>query len=452
MGGFLLKYANGNLARLEQLVMHYFRHSFNNFKNIANSSINLYSPSLTILIGKNGSGKTNVIEGIKVLTNLVKGVPLNKFTDINKGGDCEVRGGLSNCIGFHRKNFQLSRRDLVEVSSEKPLLPLFNYSITVSKNGGHRIYISQEKLNVYLDRDINIFTATAAKNGESLSVSVDNKKYPEIFTADCSVLQHSKRLAISLKEGTADVITALNALEESMATTPYIFVPDPQTMRLYEPIKSGDILSPNGSNLSAVLYLLNRNKSAIKRINQAIHHLPEESFGDIGFVKTSINDVLFGFYTDDKRKKLLDARLLSDGTLRMLAILAALESVPKESQIIIEEFDNGLHPSRANLLIDYFEKTVKRRKLRILITTHNPAFMNALNDKQMERVILCHRDHTNGHSKLTKYADFPDIDILKMQGNLGNLVTRDTIERRMSPDFEKKRSARFKKWMDEIQA
>ena len=44
---------------------------------------------------------------------------------------------------------------------------------------------------------------------------------------------------------------------------------------------------------------------------------------------------------------LVDARLLSDGTLRMLAVVTALETVPTGSRIIIEEFDNGLHPSRA---------------------------------------------------------------------------------------------------------
>ena len=62
-----------------------------------------------------------------------------------------------------------------------------------------------------------------------------------------------------------------------------------------------------------------------------------------------------GFIPDEAKEtsggKLIDARLLSDGTLRMLAIVTALETVPKSSRIVIEEFDNGLHPSRAELLV-----------------------------------------------------------------------------------------------------
>ena len=42
----------------------------------------------------------------------------------------------------------------------------------------------------------------------------------------------------------------------------------------------------------------------------------------------------------------VDASIMSDGTLRSLAVLTALETVEPNSRVIIEEFDNGLHPSR----------------------------------------------------------------------------------------------------------
>ena len=41
-----------------------------------------------------------------------------------------------------------------------------------------------------------------------------------------------------------------------------------------------------------------------------------------------------------------DATLLSDGTLRVLAIAAAVLSAPEGSLVVIEEVDNGVHPSQ----------------------------------------------------------------------------------------------------------
>ena len=43
----------------------------------------------------------------------------------------------------------------------------------------------------------------------------------------------------------------------------------------------------------------------------------------------------------------VDARGMSDGTLRFIAIVVALLTAAPHSLLLIEEVDNGLHPSRA---------------------------------------------------------------------------------------------------------
>lgn len=42
---------------------------------------------------------------------------------------------------------------------------------------------------------------------------------------------------------------------------------------------------------------------------------------------------------------------MSDGTLRFIAILTALLTLPQWTQLVIDEIDNGLHPSRSDLLL-----------------------------------------------------------------------------------------------------
>ena len=46
----------------------------------------------------------------------------------------------------------------------------------------------------------------------------------------------------------------------------------------------------------------------------------------------------------------------SDGTLRFLAMLAALLDTNSEHLYFFEEIDNGIHPSRLHLLIDLIER------------------------------------------------------------------------------------------------
>ncbi len=87
--------------------------------------------------------------------------------------------------------------------------------------------------------------------------------------------------------------------------------------------------------------------------------------------------------------ELVDARLLSDGTLRALAILTALETVEEGSRVIIEEFDNRVHPSRVKVLTEAMADCCVRRKLSVLVTTHNPATLNALGSEQLHGVVFC---------------------------------------------------------------
>lgn len=54
-------------------------HRLNDFKNFAEAELDLFKP-LTVLLGRNGSGKTNLIEGIELLAALARGTPLNEIT------------------------------------------------------------------------------------------------------------------------------------------------------------------------------------------------------------------------------------------------------------------------------------------------------------------------------------------------------------------------------------
>ena len=434
-------------------------HSLTDFKNFAHAEINLFEP-LTILLGRNGSGKTNLIEGVELLAALAGGAPLNEITDVGRGGTFEVRGGLRSCPLFGTERFSLKfNRASVTFDGERN--QSIDYSIEVAFHGKHEVRLSAEKLKIG-DR---VFFEAENHGGEIFNVRYDNfsrGNNPSCqMSAVRSVLSRyeeiigNSRAKNTKRQKSPDTVRSVqNYLRSS-----YIFDPQPKLMRAYERVELQSRLLRNGANLSAVLFALKQEddpeqQATLQRITEIIRQVPDEPFAKIDFAETSLGDVMAGFVPEGGKGtnggRLIDARLLSDGTLRMLAVVTALETVPARSRIIIEEFDNGLHPSRAKLLVQKLAEAAERRKLNVLVTTHNPAFMDALDESQMNNALLCHRDESRGASLVTRLGDLEVADTLALRGGLGDFVTSGALERHLAPDFAARRARITRRWLESL--
>ena len=431
-------------------------HRLKDFKNFQDASLDLFEP-LTILLGRNGAGKTNLIEGVELLAALARGVPINDVTDIGRGGVLEVRGGLPSCGRFGTPSFEL-RLDGAVVKFEGRREPI-DYAIEVATDDSTGTHLAAEALKV---GDRVLFEARS-EDGEIFDVRYDNLargRNPRCrLSTSSSVLSRydevvanstmSKRLR-SAKRAVAAVTDYLKGS--------YIFDPIAKFMRNYERASPQSQLLRNGSNLSAVLFAMSKGDpeqhETLQRITQTIRQIPEEPFRSIGFVETQLGDVMAGFRMESEAAlnggRLMDARLLSDGTLRMLAVLTALETVPKRSRIVIEEFDNGLHPSRAELLVQHLASTAAQRELNVLLTTHNSACMDALDETQLKNVWICHRDSARKSSKVTRLADLDQLMTTGLTGSLGDFVTRGTLENRLAATYNKDRQKSMRRWIESV--
>jgi predicted ATPase len=129
---------------------------------------------------------------------------------------------------------------------------------------------------------------------------------------------------------------------------------------------------------------------------------------------------------------IIDARGMSDGTLRFLGILTALLTRPEGSLIVIEEVDNGLHPSRATLLLKTMKEIGAKRKIDLLITTHNPALMDELGVEMIPFIQVVHRDADDGFSMITLLEDIKMLPKLLAHGSVGELSTKGDIEKSLA--------------------
>jgi predicted ATPase len=229
----------------------------------------------------------------------------------------------------------------------------------------------------------------------------------------------------------------------------FVFDPVPKLMRTYERI-GNDILSKDGSNISSVLYSLSKGDEAsnesLDRLLGWIRQVPEEPFDEFKFVTTELNDVIFGMKASNK-DSFIDARLLSDGTLRSLAVLTAIETVKPNSRVVIEEFDNGLHPSRARVLLEAMSDCCKRKELNLLVTTHNPATLNSLREEEYDGVVICAWDSAEECFNLIELCDLPRHDELLERGRLGDLITQQVINQYLVPKYGDKHKEKSLEWL-----
>jgi hypothetical protein len=427
-------------------------HRFQDFKGFANAELNLFRP-LTVLIGPNGSGKSNVIEGIELLSFLAHGGPLHEIVDLGRGGGSglEIRGGLEACARHGGDVFSLSfgastpfegekRNFWYKVSiGVKPHPRIVQESLVIEK--GPMIFETVEGKKSATSGDVLVRFNNFARGGKKPQVSVSaNRAVLSQYRE--SVTKHKK-----FKTCVAVIQRLLSYLRSSFAFDPY-----PNLMRDYQRIGSLQ-LHRHGGNISAVLFGLSTGSDAgrqtLLRLVGRIKQLPEEPYRELSFVETQLNDVIFGF-KEGENGHFFDARLLSDGTLRTLAVLTALETVEKGSRLVIEEFDNGLHPSRVKVLIEALEDCCQRRELNVLVTTHNPATLDALSKDQLDGVVMCVWDKELKAFNLVRLADLPQYVEILESGRLGDLVTRRAIERYLEPNFEEKRTREALEWLDSL--
>jgi len=271
--------------------------------------------------------------------------------------------------------------------------------------------------------------------------------------------------AASHKASRERIPAAVNQLRKSLAAMQFLD-PAPARMRDYA-FPSDRTLQGDGRNLSAVLYNLwgaDRDKvieeqrgeqEPFRQQRQAIldfiQSLPEQNIAGLSFLEEPRGGVMLTLHeTFGDQHRAYDASLLSDGTLRVLSIAAAMLSAEEGSLVVIEEIDNGVHPSRARHLLNNIREIAQRRNLRVLLSTHNPALLDALPDAALPDTLFCYRDPTQGDSRIIRLQDIPDYPELIAQDSLGGLATSGVLERFVKQPPAGERKERALAWLETL--
>lgn len=399
--------------------------SFGNFKSFGATSLEV--ESLTTIIGSNAGGKTNAIEGMRILSEMSTGRELSIILDGSKNVDSEIRGGSKGCPKIGTDAFTLGCT--VDIDEEYDL----EYSITVKV--GNRVFVLHEVLYKLSRQGANvvIFQSKDTLDDRSdIKVEYNNGKKGRNPDLTCnrsvSILSQLSTKMPATTEPYKENLKYINIMKDHLENILFLD-PLPSQMRDYSRMNDYG-LRPKADNISSVLFELCKIEANKKILLEAIGMLPENEILNIDFITTSIGDVMLQMQEKyGERSEYVEAKRLSDGTLRCLAVITSLISGKSNSMVVIEEVDNGIHPSRIKGLIRTISELSKEKSIDVIITTHNPALLDALTKEDMLGVVLCYRDQRDGFSSFYSLPDIESLPLLLSKGNLGDLAVHDELVR-----------------------
>lgn len=386
------------------------------FKTFEQFSLDL--GPFVVILGANASGKSNLFDAIQLLSNLAT-KDLREATQGLRGEVHELF--RTETDGVTASTMRFAVEVLVEPLVKDPwgsqvelTHSRMRYEVTIERRqdrrGIERLVISHEKASPILGKNDRWKTSTefrdaflryARRSPWLTTTQSDGKTIFEIHQDGKAGRTRPAEAAEAtvLSSITTSEFPHLFALREELRSWRFLQL-DPAFLRRPSPITAPELLQPDGSNLAAVLA---RVKMETKDENR-----PKGILADIAAELATIIpgvtdlDIVFDQHIREYRIDVatrdgnpFTSRVLSDGTLRVLALLAMLYDPKHRGLVCFEEPENGIHPARLRTLIQRLRELVTdplSRELdkdepliQLVMNSHSPVVLSALAPRESGR-------------------------------------------------------------------
>ena len=343
------------------------------FKSIA-SITELPLGPVNVVIGPNGSGKSNFIGAFSLL---------QAYRDGRLADFAAIAGGADRLLHFGAK--------------QTPEI-----SIVVR----------------FQDEDSQYSLALVAAASDQLRLKSESLHRPGAGQADyVKMLASSGRGPVAIESSTSSVLDShmerhierwrLYHFQDASSSSP---------MKRTADIDDNRFLRPDGSNLSALLYLLRVKYEAEYNLIRRTTQLVAPFFDDFQLEPLKLNPSTIKLEWRHKNSDAyFDASSLSDGTLRFIA-LATLFLQPEElrpSVILVDEPELGLHPYAITLLASLIKQASV--KTQVIVSTQSPRLVDNF---EPEDIIVA--DLVNGATELRRLKS-DDLSSWLEEYSLGEL-------------------------------
>ena len=356
-----------------------------------------------ILVGINGTGKSNFIKGI----NLLREIVIGDFPKLFSGN----WGGFTSAVNFINPN---SEEILVSYEFDKEALkktfqgsfPFPNnpiYEIKIHKQGLTGYALSEWIYNKGINNQQEPFTYLKVSKGNHGIISERENNKNRIQKLSILSPNESVFKQISDPDRFFPIYSLKKAIEQ-IDLYNYFDTSFDGIVRQLSPYYSEGKLLPDGRNLTALLSSLNVN--SIKSYDKIIGELKNinPNFKELAFPPVMVGKTLLCL-----KEKNLDSAItiehISDGTLRYLLLLSIFYNPNRGSVVCIDEPEAGLHPDMINGIAKGI-KYAAQNGTQMIVATHSPLLLNAF---ELEDLKIFEKDEVNQTVvKTVSEDDFPD--------------------------------------------
>ena len=402
-----------------------------NFRTIRSLDPALRLDQFHTLVGPNGSGKSTFLDAIDFVRDCLQDGPRKavesraaEFRDLTwmrQGGIIEIELWLD--IGHTLE------------SQEDNLL---HYRLTIKEDSSFGICVEEEMLRRFSKAWLpagSVFEFS--KNAKPKRLLGKTSKGSDFYTREKGRYQDSfvfglDRLTLSNTPPDEDRYPTANAVKRFLLQGIRFIQLNSRAMRFPCPATRSKELELDGTNLARVVGRLVEESQAMQHHpdtqDDESRESPLEAWTDhLRYALPELKTMSWGQRKPDNAEYIelhyqdglkCPSWLVSDGTLRMMALTLPAFLKPKPGIYMVEEPENGVHPKALEIIIDALSSIPMAQ---ILVATHSPFVVQQVGLK----ALLCFsRSDQHGitilpsskHSLLKEWDGSPDLAIIFASG------------------------------------
>jgi len=397
------------------------------FKNFVDAKLHL--GPLTVTVGTNASGKSNLRDAFRFLHGVSRGYTLSEIIGEKwiEGGVLQwkgIRGGTQEVAYHAQETFGIR----IETKLEKRKV---TYEIVVNVgSNGRPPRVERERLwqwsSMLFDSHPSDDPPDQGTDPTYIFVRLPRDNRNRKHGKRLQFLSHQPVLSqiIEKKDATKAVRDSAEELLDGLSSMRFLDL-SPDAMRIPS-LPGQQILGDRGENLSSVLQEICQTERSKAAMIGWIRELTPLDVTDFNFVPDQTGKILVTLVESDGSRT--SAYSASDGTLRFLAMIAALLGPSPAHFYFYEELENGIHPTRLHLLLELIEQKVRDGAIQIVATSHSPQLLAFLSEESRRNASLVYRLEDAPDARIQRIFDIPNAEELLRKSDLSKLHATGWLE------------------------